>query len=365
MPDNYAKKYQRAILAARKSVISDGVPKQANQLLLQSYAKLIADLNEDLANEEITEERFDALQAILIKRFNQLAVRLGVIFEQAKRTAINSMIQGHLAGIAAAEAATGLAVEVSFNDVPDNVLDLMMLRRGLNAKNYKSVINRNLQDAVEDIENYLQSAIARGLNSRRATQELSAILAGGNEEVLKLVDSDKLTRSAVNEALREGNIDPDDYKAARRVIYDSRRIIVTETNTALRTSNVICQQKSPVVKGSKWETSSRHSHLRSAPDGCDLLASVNLFDLGEGVYPSGNVPSSPHPFCGCRVSNVIASPSEWGNSYDTQQPPTISDSDVRGIMPDATDNAIERTAADINDSLQLAYEVETGGEAAA
>lgn len=268
MPDNYAEAYKTAILQARQSLIAEGVPKKAEQLLLKSYANLIEDIAKDLEQGDITEQRYTELVNAIRKRFKKLGRQLELVFETSKRTAINRMIQAHLHGVAAAEAATGLAVEVTFNDVTENVLSLMLARRGLNSKNYKAVIKRDLQAAAKDIDRYLESAITRGVNQRRMTQELAGILSQNNEEVLKLVDNGKLTRSATNKALREGDVSLSEYKDARSIIFETRRIVNNETLVALRTSNVICQAKSPVVKGSKWKTSTRHDGLRSSPDQC-------------------------------------------------------------------------------------------------
>lgn len=360
MPE-YENKYHRAILQARQSIVKQGVPKDAERLLMRSYGKLIEDIASDFSEGEITEQRYTELTNAIRKRFTVLSRQLELVFEGSKRTVINKMMQAHLAGTAAVEASTGIALEVIFNGVPQQTLELMMLRRDLGAKDYKAVLKRNIVDAVDDIENYLRSAISRGVNARRMTQELSGIMASGNENVLKLVDNGKLTRSATRKALREGSISRNDYKAARSLIYETRRIVDTETLSALRTSNVICQQKSPVIKGSRWQVSTRHDGLRSSPDICDIYASADLFGLGKGVYPCGNVPSSAHPFCSCRISSVLKNPSEFDKpGYRTTRPNSVSQRELKQYMPDATDRSLEVTAKNVNGSLMQAYKVSTG-----
>ncbi|MDZ7658069.1 hypothetical protein [Fodinibius sp.] len=225
MPD-YADEYRRALLNARNQVLSPrGVPKQAYQGLMQLYARMISDINRDLGSETITGERAEQLERIITRRFNQLGEQAGVLFQRRRRQVAEVAAQGHAEAINRATRAAGVSgISVSFNDIPDQALEVMMLRRGLTARNFQSVIRRGLVSAADDIDQYLQSAVGRGVSADRAAKELAGILSRGNDDVLDLVEGGRLMKSDINRALREGDIDMQTYNRASQVLYDSRRI---------------------------------------------------------------------------------------------------------------------------------------------
>jgi hypothetical protein len=360
MPDPYAEAYLKSIQEARKAVMGGS---KANDALLRLYARMISDINKDLAGEAITAERAQVLERKIKRRFSKLAARTGKLFENTRRGAVDRIIKGHEIAIErAASAANVSGLSVSFNGIPDEALDLMMARRGLSAKNYKSVLNRGLKAAAGDIEDYLTSAIGRGVNARRASQELAGILSRNNEAVLNLVNDSKLTKSTIKAALKTGGITPDQFRQANKILYDSRRIIVTETNTAYRQGDLLSQERSPVVKATKWQISGRHN----ITDSCDYLHEADQFGLGAGVFPTGNVPGSQHPFCLCHLTSVLRSPSEWGSpKMKPQRPPTLTDGQAKKFFKGKTDNYIKRQKESINYYQNLAYEVKTGAGASA
>lgn len=298
MPE-YADQYRRAILTARNQVLNPrGVPKEAYQGLMQLYARMISDINRDLGVGRITPERAEALENLIIRRFNDLGDELGVLFARQKRSVAEVAANGHAEAVErAASAADVTGLSVSFNTVPDEALETMMLRRGLTARNFQSVIKRNLLNAADDIDQYLRSAVGRGVSADRAAKELAGILSRNNDDVLGLVNDGRLMKSNINRALREGDINMQTYKQASQVLFDSRRIMVSEINTAYRESDLLSQDRSPIVGASKWQVSGRHYGLPSSPDVCTIYHETDQFGLGTGVFPTKNVPSTPHPFC--------------------------------------------------------------------
>ena len=368
MPDP-AQEYRKAVLTARNQVLNPrGVPKEAYQGLMQLYARMISDINRDLGREVITPERANQLENLLIRRFNDLGDDLGVLFSRQQRSVAEAAANGHAEAVNRAVSAANVSgISVSFNGIPDQALETMMLRRGINSRNYQSVIKRGLQNIAPDIDQYLGSAVGRGISGDRAAKELAGILSRGNKDVLSLVDDNRLTQSSINKALREGDIDVMTYNRASQVLNDSRMIMVTEINTAHREADLLSQDRSPIVGASRWQVSGRHYGLDTTPDVCTVYHESDQFGLGTGVFPTKNLPSTPHPYCGCHPEAVIMEPEQWGSGgAQLRQPPTLNESDFRSRFQDKTDNHLERNIQIANKYQRLAYQVAQGfGEQAA
>lgn len=368
MPDP-AQEYRKAILTARNQVLTPrGIPKDAYQGLMQLYARMISDINRDLGRDIITAERAQTLENLLIRRFNDLGDDLGILFAQERRSIAQKASAAHVEAINRATSAAGVsAISVSFNDIPDQALEIMMLRRGINSKNYQSVIRRGLQGIAPDIDQYLASAVGRGISGDRAAKELAGILSRGNEDVLSLVDDGRLMKSNINKALREGDIDVMTYNRASKVLNDSRMIMVTEINTAHREADLLSQDRSPIVGASKWQVSGRHYGLSSSPDVCTIYHESDQFGLGAGVFPTRNYPSTPHPYCGCHPEAQILDPDQWGNgSVGLQQPRDYTEDQLRAMFSDKTENHFTNQVEVANKYQRLAYQVAQGfGEQAA
>ncbi len=356
MPD-YSKAYQEALQQARQEFLSPvGVPKLAYEQLLQVYARAILDIDSDLGTGAITEARGKALKDQINKRIIELGERLGILFRSQKIAAINAAVRGHSNGLSELNKLSGLSLRTNFTGIQNETLALMMARRGLfGAKDYQSVIKRKLNDMAKDVDAIINSAIVRGVSAERASQELTAVLISKDSsgDLQKLVSNNRLTKSKLNQALKEGDISPSSYKRARRAFYDSKRIMVTEINTAYREADIQSQYRSPVVKGTKWNLSGRHV----VADICDIYADSDLFGLGEGVYPTGNYPGTPHPFCGCFPTAVLADIEDWGNPKEIFQPPTVKTDAYSKLFSEQTDHYAYTQVANANKYLDLAYQV--------
>lgn len=368
MPDP-AQEYRKAVLTARNSVLNErGVPKDAYQGMMQLYARMISDIKTDLGQEVITPERAEQLENLLIRRFNQLGDDLGVLFGRQRRSVAEVAANGHAEAVErAASSANVSGLSVSFNGIPDEALETMMLRRGINSRNFQSVIKRGLQNIAPDIDQYLASAVGRGLSGDRAAKELAGILSRGNDDVLSLVEDGRLTKSSINKALREGDIDVMTFNRASKVLNDSRMIMVTEINTAYREADLLSQDRSPIVGASRWVVSGRHYGLRSTPDVCTVYHETDQFGLGAGVFPTRNLPSTPHPYCGCHPEAVIRDVENWGDPpAQVRQPGTLDESDFKSRFDNKTDHHRKKQIEIANKYQRLAYEVAQGfGEQAA
>lgn len=368
MPNNYAEIYHRSIAAARQKLFTqNGLPRQAEQMLLRLFAKTVRDIIDELQSGDITEERADELIDSIKKRLTKLGIQLSYVLRSAKLTAINTAIQAHSTAIAELSSITTASIATDFSGVQDEVLELMMMKRGLSAKNYQSIIKRNMQHVADQIDDFINSAILRGVSSDRAAAQLAADFVGRNHPELKDLITDKgLTKAAINAAIENDELSLMSIDDAKKAYYDAKRIMVTETNSAYRTADIVSQKRSPVVKASKWQLSGRHDAIYPGPgagDECDIFAKMDFFGLGPGIYPVGNMPSHPHPHCQClSVSVVLDDPSKWGEDagVPTQKPPEFTEAEAEQFFEDKTDHYIETVTEQVNLYNNLAYQAEIG-----
>lgn len=78
------------------------------------------------------------------------------------------------------------------------------------------------------------------------------------------------------------------------VSYAAKRLARTEINNAFHQQQIASGQK-PWVKATRWNLSESHP----TPDECDQYAKENAHGLGNGLFPTDDVPGKPHPHCLC------------------------------------------------------------------
>lgn len=87
----------------------------------------------------------------------------------------------------------------------------------------------------------------------------------------------------------------------KNLSYEALRVARTETTKAYHEGTFSRGRVNPAYRGVKWTLSLAHP----LPDVCDLLATQDLYGMGEGVYPKGEEPALPHPNCLCTVIPVV------------------------------------------------------------
>jgi hypothetical protein len=80
-------------------------------------------------------------------------------------------------------------------------------------------------------------------------------------------------------------------------------VVVAETFNTMREGDARALAALGLARTGRWTLSARHSGLRSSPDICDDIASRNS-GFGPGRYAIDRWPGSPHPYCGCFMSDV-------------------------------------------------------------
>jgi hypothetical protein len=367
--EEWEKVYQEAVNSARATALNrNGVPKAATEQLYLLYAQMLRDIDRDFGSGFISESRKDGLKNQILARLDQLSAQLSRTFAIQERNAIEQAIRGHQDGLNAVSS-MGYTVGANFTQIPETTVDFMLQRRGIfGSKNYQTLIGRNLQSMGGQVDRFLNSAISRGVSAERASQELAGMIARNDQRLLGLIDNGRLRKSAIRSALRNSEIDKNTFKMARKVLYDAKRIMVTEINTAYREADILSSYESPVVGAKRWRVSARHFGLPSTPDVCTMYYETDLFGMGEGVFPVLNTPSTPHPFCGCLQTDVLRPVNEWNNPKpDTIEPKRITadqvrkklaqskNKSVRAGLEKATDNHIKKQVEIANEYAELAY----------
>lgn len=167
-----------------------------------------------------------------------------------------------------------------------------------------------LQDQIDRI---VLSAIAQG----RSAIDTSKALRQFIKSPLDLADRQDLSRLR-GETRRLGQT----LRAA------SLRMARSEIHNAFWEASIRSAKKSPVVIAQKWNLSAGHGE-RVGFDICDILAGSNMFGLGSGVYPTGNVPIVPHPNDICFLTDVIRPAKDWG-----KKKPRFKRRNLREFSPD-------------------------------
>ena len=369
--DEWERIYREAVNAARATALSaNGVPRAAIDQLYILYAQMIRDIDRDFGTGAITQARKEALSNQIRARLDKLSAQLQTTFAVQKRNAVDQSILGHQRALEGVRR-LGFNVSANFNDVPDATIDFMLQRRGIHgSKNYQTLIGRGLQDMGPQVDRFLNSAIGRGVSAERASQELAGLIAGKDPNLIGILDNGRLDKNKIKAALKGENIDDKTFQKAQKVLWQSKRIMVTEINTAFREADILSSFESPVVGYKKWEVSGRHYGLWSSPDVCSFYHEADQFGQGAGVFPILNIPSTPHPNCGCFASDVMRNPSEWNQKKpETRQPKRLTANGVKKNLnraaksnkqlakglERATDNHIKRQVEIANEYNQLAY----------
>jgi len=369
--EEWERSYRNAVNAARTTALnSNGVPRAAVEQMYLLYAQMLRDVDRDFGTGTITEARKERLRNQILARLDRLAGQLQTTFGIQRTNSIEAAVMGHRNGIEAVRI-TGLSVTANFAQVPEATAEFMLQRRGIwGSKNYQTLIGRGLQQMGGEVDRFLNSAISRGVSAERASQELAGMIARNDPRMLGLINQGRLRKSAIRSALRNAEIDLDTFKKARTTLSDARRIMVTEINTAFREADLLAGYQSPVVGYKRWRVSGRHFGLPSSPDVCSLYYESDLFGQGQGVFPILNLPSTPHPNCGCFQQDIMRPPNEWQQPKPpAQEPPRIQgEAALRTLrsaalrnrqlaegLRKATDNHLKRQIALANEYNDLAY----------
>lgn len=133
-----------------------------------------------------------------------------------------------------------------------------------------------------EVDRLVNSALARGLNAKEFAKEVTKFIR------------------------------PDTPGGVR---YAAMRLSRTEINNAFHYAQTRDSAMKPWVNGQKWYLSGSHPK----PDECNDFAEQNKFNLGQGVFPKGDVPNKPHPHCLCYITPETVGEDEWLRQFKAGQ----------------------------------------------
>lgn len=301
--------YQKAILDARNLYLDELLP-DVLEALEADYIRMLNDIVADFGTGAINEQRANDLYQSVIDRLEELSIRLGRTFDKAQLEAAELAVSGHAAGVKAVSELAGTPVSFNFATVANKALEQYVTRRqtvGV-ATNFRTLFNRHIVEMAPEVDQFLTSAVGRGVGGRRGALELAKMMARGEPGLLAQLD--KVARGGTSHFTEiPGGAE---YTRLRKILYDARRIMVSETNNMYFEADRVASVESPVVDLVKWTISGRHHAVSSSPDACDVYAESDLHGYGPGIYHPENVPQKPHPHCLCQISSITRPPADWG-----------------------------------------------------
>jgi hypothetical protein len=373
LPRPWSREYQRMMVEARL-LYEDQVLGELAQVLANEYTRMLDDIIQDVRHPYTTPGRMAGLRESILRRLGEFRDAYGVHLDAAVIEAIEVAVDGHRLATEAASRAAGVTINASWTKIPAEAVDLLALRRPfMGSYQFTSLVDRGISEMGPRIDRLLASQFARGVNAVDRAKQIADVLGAYNPSVRNLLRNgtvriDRFTREILN-ASTEG-IDEELVKQARKLIYDSYRIAVTETNSAFFAADQHAASESPVVSLVKWEVSGRHWGLPSSPDICSAYHLRDWTGYGPGVWHPASVPIQPHPFCGCSTSKILRRPSEWSKPKPPLTEPRMTDSDemrrvleqargrVRGTTPrPITDRFVETQTELSNRLASQSYDV--------
>jgi len=324
MPD-VGPTYRRLVAEARAQTLA--LTRRSLADLDRYVASLLAALVEEAdrasgANAERLAARSRAMRAFL----GRVRARIEAL-EGDAREAAQIMGEGHATAVRTVADAAGrqIIVESMFETVPERAVEALLKRRqlaigeGLSsyAQLFRSVAASATEGVLEEIDGALVRGVARGADSRTVALQIAEALTDGRPDLRAAVErlAPSLRRSGRTLSGRgERVIEAEDLQEARELLVRSRRIARTELLDAARAGDAEAAHLSPIVAALRWTLSGNHP-----PTGCEceLFARVDLYGMGEGVFPTNAYPTGPHPHCGCYSRAVTRGPDEW----DLPKPP--------------------------------------------
>lgn len=355
--------YRQAVLGARNTVMGNGgINQQTYTRLYDAIARAFADATRDFGEELITPGRFEQMRATFRRMLANIARQAATITGEGVGEAMDEAARSHTRAMRQLQQAAGTDFVVDFSTVKASALDTYIIRRGLpESYNYRTLINRAISHLQPQIDDIIQSGIARGISADRLTLELAKGMSDADPAFLnrlQQINPSRFNAYDIDALKLPGPIGrqaaPQDLK---KLLYDARRIAVSEINSAYNEADRIASAKNPAIDRVKWEVSGRHYGLPSTPDACTMNYEVDQYGLGNGVFPVQTVPSLLHPHCGCYTYKLFRPPSKWSDPKPTPPLPALNaPRNVKQLFEGKTQNYIERQLNIVNESNRLAYQ---------
>jgi hypothetical protein len=300
MPEpNIQSAYLRALLAARQRGLA--LTRATKERIDRAMEVAIRELTKDAETGRITPARASAMRQQVRGLLSAFQQEFASATDAAVRFTASDVSRIHRAVNVALFKQGGLEIGRSilarFDVIPTQAVAAIM-SRAANAATFRTVALRKLEALVPEMDAMIDAAVTRGVGVGRFTMDLADLMANGDPDLFARLPrglSSRLHRGVGQIDLARYGLDPDEMKETRSMLYDARRIAVSETNNTLREAGARSLQTSPLILAAKWQRSGRHHVL----DECDALAGLDMHGYGPGMFPVDAWPFAPHPHCAC------------------------------------------------------------------
>ncbi len=379
--------WEKVLLAARSNRLGPNVlGPSAKQFVADIYAEMLLEIEKIVVRSGATLSPLVA--QTLATRLRSIMQQTSSSFSLEMSDRIDRIIEGvagaHEDAFKAAVKQSGFAggFSAEFARVPQRAIEMMALRSagGGISQNFRSLIATQWGNTFEQVDLFIAGQVGMGVSVETSKRRLAFMLASDSTgkidpDLLRALQTRGVAGRRYSQLLNRLAVDPnhmgfpskaaaiDNLARARGLLWKSRRIMLSEQNTAHSEAHREGVIESPVVNYMRWNLSGRHIGLPSTPDVCDTLAKRDLFGLGKGVYYAQNYPIRPHPNCGCFQGFVMRPISEWEKpKKDPTSPRRISKDDILNDYEGRIgDKAAKNLARRLNGQLKQADEAWRAG----
>lgn len=226
--------------------------------------------------------------------------------------------------------------------------DRVLVRAGLSGAQIAALTASNIAQSQQAVRHALNRHFdetgAQKIPLSKKVYESRQLVKG---QVDRLVESALARGLSATEFAKEATkfIRPDTPGGVR---YAALRLSRTEINNAFHYAQTRDSAAKPWVTGQKWHLSGSHP----TPDECNDFAEQNRFDLGQGVFPKGDVPAKPHPHCLCYIEPIADSEAEWLRKFQKGEYNDYLDSRMPVGLPQKTSSSIFASQKQIDDFVR-------------
>lgn len=336
-----ATKYEEAVQAARRRYYAEIRPRYL-RAFYDEYALMLARLITDVDAGILTPERAAGIARSIRRRMDELSRVVSATLDEGVRAVIDDMLQAHRDGMiaealaehvpatgpASVQMAAALAMDLDI--APVAVVEMLFVRRGLAtgdglAATFRTLMNRRITHLAPAVDRFLSYGIATGMHWQKGRMGLVKIMAEADPKMMEAIRRvEGRTGRLMVSALKAEIETPEEMQALRRLLYDTRRIYVTEFNNSHFEADRFAAEKSPAVDLVRWRISTRHLSGSWAPDICDVFAHMDTYGFGPGVYHPGQAPTHPHPHCQCNLVRIYRPPEDWDKPKRTPGTPALA-----------------------------------------
>ena len=192
----------------------------------------------------------------------------------------------------------GLTDQALISLVRDPPVTLLGAYEGLGgaAGTWKTLVGPLVRNAAAEADAIIRAALTEGVSPVELARRLRPYVRGAEPFHRAFGGLDEVNLARLEDAtLRH---------AAGNLLHNANRIAFTEIHNARAEAEVTAFAADPFVQAvARRLAPDRGSQVE--PDECDVLAGVDFYGLGEGVYPVDEVPPLSHPWDRCENVPVV------------------------------------------------------------